>query len=185
MNRVWGLSMNPYNKDRTCGGSSGGDAGLVATRCVPLAIGTDLGGSMRIPSDFIGIYGFKATTQRVPISRFRGVLPHNFNPPFSPGGCIQPILGPMCRSARDVTSAMRAIFNSKSHNYNYVGYVAPTLFRENLHAKALKPRKIRIGYWESMPTVPSSAPIVRAARMAKKALVDSGYDVVNFSLTKA
>lgn len=57
--------MNPYDPRRTCGGSSGGDAGLVAARCVPFAIGTDIGGSIRCPSAFTGIYGFKPTPQRI------------------------------------------------------------------------------------------------------------------------
>ena len=61
-NRLYGgTCQNPYDRTRSCGGSSGGDAGLVASRCVPLAIGTDLGGSQRIPGHFCGLRAFKFT----------------------------------------------------------------------------------------------------------------------------
>jgi len=53
--------LNPHDALRTCGGSSGGDAGLVAARCVPFALGTDIGGSIRCPAHFNGVYGFKPT----------------------------------------------------------------------------------------------------------------------------
>ena len=61
INNIYGTSLNPHNVSRTCGGSSGGDAGLVSSKCVPLSIGTDIGGSIRVPSSFCGIYGFKPT----------------------------------------------------------------------------------------------------------------------------
>jgi Asp-tRNA(Asn)/Glu-tRNA(Gln) amidotransferase A subunit family amidase len=50
---------------RTCGGSSGGNGGLIASNCVPVGLGTDIGGSVRFPAAFCGIYGFKATDRRV------------------------------------------------------------------------------------------------------------------------
>lgn len=46
---IWGKGLNPYNDEFSCGGSSGGSAGVVSTRCMPLAIGTDLAGSIRLP----------------------------------------------------------------------------------------------------------------------------------------
>lgn len=60
-NLLWGRASNPCNGDRSCGDSSGGDAGLDGSRCIPLAIGSDVGGSIRVPSAFIGIVGFKPT----------------------------------------------------------------------------------------------------------------------------
>ena len=60
-NYVWGRAQNAHQRDRSCGGSSGGDAGLVAARCVPMALGSDVGGSIRIPATFNGVTGFKPT----------------------------------------------------------------------------------------------------------------------------
>jgi len=61
-NRIFGCALNPYDKDRTCGGSSGGDGALVSAKCVPLSIGTDIGGSIRSPAHCSGVIGFKPTS---------------------------------------------------------------------------------------------------------------------------
>ena len=63
-NLIFGEAMNPYNFQRSCGGGSGGDAGLVTARCVPFAIGTELCGSLTIPTSFCGAYCFKPTAGR-------------------------------------------------------------------------------------------------------------------------
>jgi len=65
-NYIYGRALNPWDKTRTTGGSSGGEGGLVATNCSPVGIGTDIGGSIRTPSVFCGIVGFKATHTRLP-----------------------------------------------------------------------------------------------------------------------
>lgn len=64
---LYGEAKNPFIKEFTCGGSSGGDAGLVASGCVPLAVGTDVGGSIRIPAHCVGLVGFKPTLLRISI----------------------------------------------------------------------------------------------------------------------
>ena len=65
VNRIWGRSRNPWDLSRTPGGSSGGDAALVAMDCVPLAVATDVAGSIRIPAASCGVVGFKPTASRL------------------------------------------------------------------------------------------------------------------------
>ena len=66
--RLWGSTLNPWDETRSSGGSSGGSAVAVATGCVALAEGTDMGGSVRIPAALCGIVGFKPTGHRVSIA---------------------------------------------------------------------------------------------------------------------
>lgn len=63
-NLIWGEAKNPLDVERTTGGSSGGDAAMIVARCVPIGMGTDIGGSVRIPAGFCGIIGFKPTQTR-------------------------------------------------------------------------------------------------------------------------
>lgn len=65
-NRVAGVTRNPWNNERTPGGSSGGSAAAVAARMVPLATGSDGGGSTRIPACYVGAFGIKPTFGRIP-----------------------------------------------------------------------------------------------------------------------
>ena len=63
-NPVYGRTNNPWNLARTCGGSTGGEAAIVAARGSPLGIGNDLGGSIRVPCHFCGIHGIRPTSLR-------------------------------------------------------------------------------------------------------------------------
>lgn len=65
-NNLFGKTLNPYNINFTSGGSSGGESALVALRGSPLGVGSDLGGSIRQPSTFNGLYGVKPSSGRVP-----------------------------------------------------------------------------------------------------------------------
>ena len=95
-NRVFGISRNPWNTNLTPGGSSGGAAAAVATGLGPMGVGTDGGGSLRIPASFCGIYGFKASFGRVP------------NWPGS-GGAILRHIGTMTRTVTDMAVALDAM----------------------------------------------------------------------------
>ena len=65
-NRVFGATRNPYDTDRTCGGSSGGAAAALAARMIPIADGSDTGGSLRNPAAFCNVIGFRPSPGRVP-----------------------------------------------------------------------------------------------------------------------
>ncbi len=65
VNPIWGRSLNPFSKHHTCGGSTGGEGALLAMDGSALGWGTDVGGSLRIPASYCGIYSFKPGNGRV------------------------------------------------------------------------------------------------------------------------
>lgn len=71
-NLIYGRTNNPYDLERTPGGSSGGESALIAAQASPLGIGTDAGGSIRVPAHYTGIVGIKPSRGRVPLT---GILP--------------------------------------------------------------------------------------------------------------
>ncbi len=97
-NKIWGTSLNFYDKTRSCGGSSGGDAGLVASRCVPLAIGSDIGGSLRIPAHFNGVVSFKPSNRRI---TYKGGSSPRFSKFDILSGHMNSIGGPLAHSVND------------------------------------------------------------------------------------
>lgn len=65
-NPLWGQTTNPYSKNHTCGGSSGGESALLASDGSALGFGSDIGGSLRIPVGFCGVYALKPSGGRFP-----------------------------------------------------------------------------------------------------------------------
>ena len=102
-NAVYGTTNNPWNVERTPGGSSGGSAAALAAGFVPLELGSDIGGSLRIPAHFCGIYAHKPSLGIVPL---RGHAPPGV-PALSVAQHFDlPVAGPMARSAADLMLAL-------------------------------------------------------------------------------
>jgi len=96
-NRLGEPGANPWNLDRTCGGSSGGAAAAVAAGLGQLAVGTDSGGSIRAPAAYTGVFGLKPAYQRIPtVQRWRAAPGRSHN-------------GPLARTVRDAALLMQAL----------------------------------------------------------------------------
>jgi len=101
-NAIYGTANNPWDLSRTPGGSSGGSAAALAAGLTYLSVGSDIGGSLRVPAMFCGVYSHKPTIDLVPT---RGQIPGGFAGlhGFSTGLAVA---GPMARSARDLAAAL-------------------------------------------------------------------------------
>jgi amidase len=103
-NDIYGTTNNPWDVSRSPGGSSGGSAASLAAGFEALSIGSDIGGSVRLPAHFCGIYGHKPTLGLIPL---RG---YNLPPtPPVPGGGDLSVAGPMARHASDLALALDVI----------------------------------------------------------------------------
>ncbi|MEL6184995.1 MAG: amidase family protein, partial [Myxococcota bacterium] len=102
-NPLFGTTNNPFDTLRTPGGSSGGSAAALAAGFTPLELGSDIGGSIRIPCHFCGVYGHKPTHGAISL---RGHIP---GPPGTQGEPDLAVAGPMARSARDLELALEVL----------------------------------------------------------------------------
>jgi aspartyl-tRNA(Asn)/glutamyl-tRNA(Gln) amidotransferase subunit A len=100
-----GVTRNPWNKAKTPGGSSGGSSAAVVARFAPLALGTDGGGSIRIPASFSGCYGIKPSFGRVPAY------------PLSPFGTVAHV-GPMSRTVHDSALLLNVISRADARDWH-------------------------------------------------------------------
>jgi fatty acid amide hydrolase len=101
-NALFGRTNNPWDPARTPGGSSGGDAALVAAAGIPLSLGADLGGSLRIPAAWCGVCSLVPTIPRLPIDR----------PPIRTGASLDLAqAGPFARTTADVALALRVLID--------------------------------------------------------------------------
>jgi aspartyl-tRNA(Asn)/glutamyl-tRNA(Gln) amidotransferase subunit A len=98
-NLVFGVTRNPWNLERTPGGSSGGSSAAIAGGLLPLATGSDGGGSVRIPACYVGCFGLKPSNGRIPLEATLGMLGWNDTS----------VLGPLTRTVRDAAIYMDAV----------------------------------------------------------------------------
>ncbi|MBS0334444.1 MAG: amidase [Proteobacteria bacterium] len=102
-NPIYGRTRNPWNLERSPGGSSGGAAAALAAGMAPLEYGSDIGGSIRVPAHFCGVFGHKPSYNLIPT---RGHEPPN-TPPGA--GVVLAVVGPLARSAADLSRAMEVL----------------------------------------------------------------------------
>src|SRR6266508_686225 len=95
-NPVYGRTNNPWDLSRTPGGSTGGGAAALAAGLTPLEFGSDIGGSIRVPAAFCGVYGHRPSETAMPRS---GQFPM---PPMPNAAVVMGVQGPMARSAQDL-----------------------------------------------------------------------------------
>ena len=145
-NKLYGRADNPWNTSRTTGGSSSGEGGLVASRSSPLGIGSDIGGSVRIPSHFCGVYGFKPCPKRFSIKGIK-TIPNTEFEGFE--STVKGSFGPIGRCVDDLALVIRSWFNEKAFEYDPT--VVPLKFNESDFGNS---KRLRIGYYTHLNGYP-------------------------------
>ena len=166
-NPVYGRTSHPMSLAHTPGGSSGGEAAAVGAGMSALGIGTDIGGSIRVPCHFCGIAGLKPTLDRWPMQGSASGIPGQ--------EVIRAMCGPMARTVRDVVLAMKAF---DPHAITALdGRVPPLPWAD---PDAVDVRSLRVGYYVDDGFVRPSRSVERALRTAVKALETQGVRMVEF-----
>lgn len=162
-NHVTGRTNNPWDLERTPGGSSGGESAAIAAFCSAGGIGSDGGGSIRVPAHFCGIAGLKPTPGRVPATGHFPEIAH-------PAGLLG-VAGPMARTAEDVGVLFEVLAGHDPQD----PFSAPVPFRWRSTGG------VRIGWMEQAGDVPVEPPIQEAVRAAARSLETMGFPVEPFS----
>jgi amidase len=159
---LFGTTKNAWDVRRTAGGSTGGGAVAVAARLSPLELGSDIGGSVRNPAHYNGIFALKPTEWRVPGHGHVPDLPGRTRTTRYMG-----VFGPLARSVEDLETALRIIAGPDGNDAE----AAPVPLGPS---PALKPRDLRIAVVESNPLVKVSADTAAVVQATMRLLTKAG-----------
>lgn len=162
-NHIIGRSNNPWNLERTPGGSSGGESAAISARMSGGGIGSDGGGSVRIPAHFCGIVGLKPTPGRVSAAGHVPAINH-------PGGLLG-VAGPMARTVRDV----KLLFEVLSPYDLNDPFAAPVPLREPVL------KDLRIGVMDQFLKAPVQQVMSDTVRQAASVLEGLGFPCDDFA----
>ncbi len=164
-NLLHGRTNNPWDLERTPGGSSGGEAAAIAAGMSAGGVGSDGGGSIRVPAHFCGICGLKPTPGRIPAT---GHYPESAGP-FALIG----VVGPMARTVADLKVLFEVMEGPDSGDTS----AAPVPLRWPSEAEA---RRLRVGYFEDDGRTPVTSETRAAVRTAAEGLSSAGFRVEPF-----
>jgi amidase len=170
-NKVYGTTNNPWDVSRTPGGSSGGSAAALAAGFTPLELGSDLGGSVRFPAHYTGVFGHKTTF---------GIIPRYGHIPPMPGR-IQPhqmpvvplfVVGPLARCAEDLELALKVLTNPGRSD------------RSGRKFDLLPPRhqkfsdyRVAVWFTDTAPAAEIDAEVLEPLNKTVKILRDAGLEI--------
>ena len=159
-NLVFGTTRNPWNLERTAGGSSGGEAAAVAAGLSPLGIGSDLGGSIRLPAHYCGVVGLKPTHGRVPLTGHWPEVILRFMH-----------VGPLARTVRDAALALAVVAGPDGRDWHAQPAPPPVI----PEGAPLPP--LRVGVLGGSAFGPLDAEVAAAVARAASALGELGCSV--------
>ncbi|GAA5864169.1 hypothetical protein JCM3774_001242 [Rhodotorula dairenensis] len=169
-NHVFGRTTNPHCRKLVPGGSSGGEGALIAMKGSILGVGTDIGGSVRIPSAMCGLHTIRPTTRRVPYGHATGSMLGQES--------IVAVAGPMARSLNSCTYFMRTVLNKNPGDYDATSL--PFAFDETAYGRPSQAGKLSFGVMRTDYLVTPSPPIRRALELSIERVRAAGHEVIEF-----
>lgn len=169
---IYGRVLNPHNTNLSAGGSTGGEAALIAMRGSVFGVGTDIGGSVRGPSAFCGIYGFKPTSMTLPTQD------------FLIGGYIAELnilasTGPMCTTLRDMDLFMSIMSAAKPYLEDPSLVPIPWTGLSGKPTSSSTP--LKIGFMMNDGDIVPQPPVTKALEWARSRLEQApGFEIKSF-----
>jgi aspartyl-tRNA(Asn)/glutamyl-tRNA(Gln) amidotransferase subunit A len=165
-NRIYGVTRNPWDLKRTPGGSSGGSAAAVAAGMVPIATGSDAGGSIRTPAAYTGCFGLKTSFGRIPSGGFAGPLPLLPMHPIA-------VTGPLTRSVADAALFLDCV--AGAHPCDPDSLPAPD--RSYLKCLQKIPARLKIAFSPTLGYAKVQNDVMRAVEKAVNGFEEMGHCV--------
>ena len=159
-NEVFGLTRNPWNLERTAGGSSGGEVAAIAAGLSPFGLGTDLGGSIRAPASLCGVVGIKPTLGRIP---YTGIQPQTLHRAIH--------VGPIARTVGDVALGMSILAGADD-----VDIYTPPVPVPDYAPLDVDLTQLKVG-WSPTTGVPVEPEVQRSVAEAAAAMGELGMNV--------
>ncbi|PSS37707.1 hypothetical protein PHLCEN_2v400 [Hermanssonia centrifuga] len=171
-NNVYGRTLNPHNRTLTCGGSSGGEGALVAMKGSPLGVGSDIGGSIRIPSYMCGTYGFRPSYGRIP---YAGAVNS-----MEGQDSVLSVLGPLSNSLSGIKTFMQAVISAEPWLKDSLARRKKWDNDEYALVEHGSGKQLCFAImWNDGQVIPHP-PIIRALEMTKAALLAAGHKVIDW-----
>jgi fatty acid amide hydrolase len=166
-NPLFGRTSNPWSASHSPGGSSGGEGAALAAGMSPLGMGTDIGGSIRVPAHFCGVCGIKPSLDRLPMRGYRAVLVGQET--------VRGMGGPIARRVEDLALFFRALDPARMSQLD--PRVPPVPWEEPARTRL---EKLRVGVYVADGVLAVSRSVERAVERAAQALRARGCEVVSF-----
>ncbi|KAM7162946.1 vitamin D3 hydroxylase-associated protein-like [Macrochelys suwanniensis] len=167
-NSIFGQTVNPLNHKKSPGGSSGGEGALIARGGSVLGFGTDIGGSIRLPSSFCGLCGLKPTGNRLSLSGISGPIDGILS--------VTGAVGPMARDVDSLALCMRSLLCDDMFHLDPT--VPPVPFNKEVYSSSVP---LRIGYYDTDGYFLLPPCMRRAVHETKEMLQEAGHTLVPFA----
>lgn len=176
VNNIIGYTWNPKNRYLTCGGSSGGEGALIGLKGSPGGFGTDIGGSIRIPAAFNGLYGIRPTSGRMPYEGMANSMDGQ--------NSILSVVGPLATTARAVRLLVKSVLSQQPWLYDPLVVDMPWRDAQEQAiydiVKSSSKGRLSFAVMKSDGVVNPQPPVERAISMVVEALSKSGHKIIEW-----
>ncbi|KAL6714524.1 hypothetical protein ACLMJK_007949 [Lecanora helva] len=170
-NNILGYTTNPKNRNLSCGGSSGGEGALIALRGSPLGLGTDIGGSIRIPAAFNGLYGLRPSAGRLPYEGMANSMDGQ--------NSVLSVVGPLAPSAASLKLLVKSLLSQHPWLHDPLCHEIPWRedHEEQIH-RLISTSKLAFGIMKHDGLVTPHPPVQRAMDIVVQTLERLGHKVI-------